>query len=353
MNQQLYLSDEEIRDNLFPFTLTRSAADIRIGILTIREKWAAYLGRPVSLTNEETSLPGDAAIVSANVVPSAAFVASLLSEKGLNDLPDWSTVKIIQYPWHIFQWNDWAIREDYQLLTSKKVSQPIPESVQSVRSTNIFIEDGAKLSHCIINAQDGPVYIGKNAEIMEGATVRGPLALCEGAVIKMGARIYGATTIGPYSVVGGEVKNSVIFGYSNKAHDGYLGDSVIAEWCNLGAGTSNSNLKNNASEIKMYSHIRKEMISSGLMKCGLIMGDYSRCSINTSFNTGTTVGICANIFGNGLTPKYIPNFTWGNDTLSRYEFSKALDDIDRWKKLKGSKLSENEKNRLRLIFDEN
>lgn len=209
------------------------------------------------------------------------------------------------------------------------------------------------LSHCIINAETGPVYIGKEAQVMEGCMIRGPLALCEKSVIKMGAKIYGATTIGPNCVVGGEIKNSVIFGNSNKSHDGYLGDSVIGEWCNLGAGTSNSNMKNNASEVRMWNQSQKDLITSGLSKCGLIMGDYSRAAINTTFNTGTLVGICANIFGEGLPPKFIPNFTWGNKGLSKYEFEKALADIDKWKKLKDDVLTEKEKMQLKLIFDAN
>ena len=187
---------------------------------------------------------------------------------------------------------------------------------------------------------------------MEGALIRGPLALCEGSVIKMGAKIYGATTIGPNCIVGGEIKNSVILGYSNKAHDGYLGDSVIGEWCNIGAGTSNSNIKNNARDIKMWSQARNEMITSGISKCGLIMGDYSRAAINTSFNTGTIVGVCANVFGEGLTPKFIPDFSWGSNSLSKYELEKAFVDIDNWKKLKGHALAEKEKTLLKLIFDQ-
>ena len=185
---------------------------------------------------------------------------------------------------------------------------------------------------------------------MEGSSIRGPFALCEGAVVKMGSKIYGATTIGPYSIAGGEIKNSVIFGYSNKAHDGYLGDAVIGEWCNIGAGSSNSNVKNNAGSVKVWNQAAKEYIVAGT-KCGLLMGDYSRSAINTSFNTGTVVGICSNVFGEGLTPKYIPSFTWGTKSLSKYEFEKALSDIQNWKKLKGFELTTNETAILRTIFE--
>src|SRR5215467_11739207 len=214
------------------------------------------------------------------------------------------------------------------MVTENRTSQPIPESVQFLNKTAIFIEPGAVLNHCILNASTGPIYIGKNSTIMEGAVIRGPFALCEGAVVKMGAKIYGATTIGPYSVVGGEIKNSVIQGYSNKAHDGYLGDSVIGEWCNLGAGTSNSNVKNNAGEVTVWNPATKGYIVAG-NKCGLFMGDYSRSAINTSFNTGTVVGVSCNVFADGLSPKHIPSFSWGVKG-ERYEFDKAIRDIANW-----------------------
>ncbi len=345
---QLFLSDIETRENLFPFTLTRSTADIRIGILTIREKWNILLGREIGILNERLPDQDAATAVSANIIPCKAFVDAMRE-----DNPDWSLVKIIQYPWHIFHWNDWAIREDFILITANRKSIPIPASVQAIHPHNIFIEEGAKLSHCIINAEHGPVYIGKKSEVMEGAIIRGPFALCEGGVVKMGTKVYGATTVGPYSVIGGEIKNVVIFGYSNKAHDGYLGDSVIGEWCNIGAGSSNSNIKNTAGEIKIWNENNKEFINTGIRKCGLIMGDYSRAAINTSFNTGTMVGVAANVFGEGLTPKHIPSFSWGTDGMMKYDFNKALQDIDNWKKLKGSSLSEKEKNQLKLIFEQN
>ncbi len=345
---QLFLSDVEVRDNLFPFTLTRSAADIRVGILTIREKWNLFLGREISIINEKLPDQEIATVISANIIPSPSFVHSVQK-----DDPDWNLVKVIQYPWHIFLWNDWAIREDFAYLTAERKSIAIPSSVQTIHPQNIFIEEGAKLSHCIINAEHGPVYIGRNAEVMEGAIIRGPVALCEGSVAKMGARIYGATTVGPYSVVGGEVKNSVIFGYSNKAHDGYLGDSVIGEWCNLGAGTSNSNIKNTAGEIKIWNETSKEFVNTGIRKCGVIMGDYSRTAINTSINTGTLVGVSANIFGEGLTPGFIPSFSWGSDGVMKYDLTKAINDIGNWKKLKGCSLNESEKTQLKLIFEQN
>ncbi|MDP4259087.1 MAG: putative sugar nucleotidyl transferase [Bacteroidota bacterium] len=294
--------------DLFPFSLTRPILDIRMGILTLREKLPAL-------------------------------------------------AKQISHPWDIIRHNAQAIADDFALLTKDRTSQPIPPTVQSIRPENIFIEAGAILNYCTLNASAGPIYIGRNAEVMEGSLIRGPFALCEGAVVKMGAKMYGATTIGPYSTVGGEIKNSVIFGYSNKGHDGYLGDSVIGEWCNLGAGTSNSNLKNNAGEVKVWSPSRSAFIAAGA-KCGLFMGDYSRSAINTSFNTGTVVGVCCNVFGDGaggvgipgaLTPKFIPSFSWG--FVAKYEFDKAIRDIGNWKALKGQTLTDPEIQTLKRIYE--
>lgn len=347
--KEIVLTDNEIRNDLFPFTLTRHVADIRIGILTIREKWELLLNRPVTLTSVKAASSDNVSVFSANIIPTKEFIQSLPQHN--DEYSQAESYKTIQYPWHIFQLNDWALRKDFELLSSGKISAAIPETVHVTNSRNIFIEEGATLSNCILNASTGPIYIGKNAEIMEGAIVRGPFALCEGAVVKMGTKIYGASTVGPYSVVGGEIKNSILFGYSNKAHDGYLGDSVIGEWCNLGAGTSNSNLKNNAGEVKTWNPITESLGSAGI-KCGLLMGDYSRSAINTSFNTGTTVGICCNVFGEGLTPVFIPGFSWGYKPITKYEFAKAIRDISNWKKLKGKSVSEEEVIQLKNIFNQ-
>lgn len=330
-----FLDDAFIEKQLFPFTLTRSIADIRIGILTIREKWLKAISAEINID------------IPSNLLPSRQLLASVNTA---NTLIQNKESIFINHPWHIFQYNDLAIREDYALLTSGRVSSAISSSNKIISPENVFMEAGAKAEHCMLNASTGPVYIGKNAEIMEGSMIRGPFALCEGAVVKMGSRIYGATTVGPYSVVGGEIKNSVIFGFSNKAHDGYVGDTVIGEWCNLGAGTSTSNVKNNAREVKVMSQVTGRPITVGL-KCGLLMGDNCRSAINTSFNTGTVTGVCCNIFGEGLTRSYIPSFSWGGKELTRYEFDKALRDIENWKKLKKHNLTENEIITLRHIFD--
>src|SRR5450432_467490 len=333
---QLVLDYTTVQQHLFPFTLTRSAADIRIGILTIRQKWEKLLGIKVRVNGDEYLEPAQGdnvhpVVFSGNIIPSQSFIHDLVKGNYSTDnFLQQSSIRILQHPWNIFEYNDWALREDFKLITEGRVSQPIPPNIICNSPENIFIEEGAKLQYCILNASAGPVYIGKNAEVMEGASIRGPFALCEGAAVKMGTRIYGATSIGPYSVVGGEIKNTVIFGYSNKAHDGYLGDSVIGEWCNLGAGTTNSNIKNNASVVRLWTP--KGQMNAGA-KCGVMMGDYSRTAVNTAINTGTVIGVCCNVYGAGLTPKYIPSFSWGSEGVKRYDFEKALSDIENWKQL--------------------
>ena len=328
------VDDTLVEKQLFPFTLTRAIADIRIGILTIRDKWL-FAAASGGLHN-----------ISSNLLPSPEVVAGL---RAGNPASEENGAIFINYPWHIFQYNDLAIRLDFTLLTASRVSKPISKTNQVICPENIFLEEGARVEYCMLNAASGPIYVGKNAEIMEGSNIRGAFALCEGGVVKMGTMIYGATTVGPYSVVGGEIKNSVIFGYSNKGHHGYLGDSVVGEWCNLGAGTSNSNVKNNAGDIKIWNPLTGSFAIVG--KCGLLMGDYSRSAINTSFNTGTVTGACCNVFDEGLTSTYIPSFSWGGKEPLRYEFDKALRDIGNWKKLKKQLLEEEEIKKLRHIFD--
>jgi UDP-N-acetylglucosamine diphosphorylase / glucose-1-phosphate thymidylyltransferase / UDP-N-acetylgalactosamine diphosphorylase / glucosamine-1-phosphate N-acetyltransferase / galactosamine-1-phosphate N-acetyltransferase len=234
------------------------------------------------------------------------------------------------------------------LLTKKRKSQRLPRSCKVIGKGKLFIEKGAIIQQAIFNTTAGPIYIGKNAEVMEGCMIRGPFAMGEGACLKMGAKVYAATTIGPYCIAAGEIKNAVMFGYSNKAHDGYLGDAVIGEWCNMGAGTTNSNMKNNAGDVRIWT---PNGLKSAGKKCGVLMGDYSRTVINTSINTGTVISVSCHVAGTGLSPKYIPSFSWGSEGVNRYQFEKALTDIEGWKKLKGHSLSENEKSILQHIFN--
>ncbi len=335
----LFFDDTHLKENLYPFAECRNVADIRVGILSIREKWERLL----SAANFDKS----AFIkINAGIIPIKNSFISIANngEPVLQD--DLEQSRKLNFPWEIFQLNDWAIRKDFEWITAGRISQPIPASNTVISPENIFIEEGAIVTCSIINAAEGPVYIGKNATIMEGSLIRGPVAICEGAVLKMGAKVYAATTIGPYCIAGGEIKNSVLFGYSNKAHDGYLGDSVIAEFCNLGAGTSNSNIKNTASTVKLWLNALKVFEPVGL-KAGLLMGDYSRAAINTSFNTGTVVGLCCNVFGNGFPPKFVPSFTWGDE---RYEFNKAIRDINNWMQLKNKKITQKEIEILKYLY---
>lgn len=390
MNKIIFTEEFCQPENLHPFTLTRQIQDIRVGILTIREKWELMLGltsfdkKEDDYKDLERSVNIDEVIgddvcfmIHGNVLPTPKLVKAILQLKNgefiatsggnsiafritKNEIADKYKIKVgqavqfkediktIQYPWDIFQLNDWAIRQDFKLLTAKRKSQTLSKTNKVIKPSQVFIEKGAVVEYSIINASAGPVYIGKDAEIMEGCMIRGPFAMCEKACLKMGAKIYGATTLGPQSVVAGEVKNSVLFGYSNKAHDGYLGDSVIGGWCNMGAGTSNSNLKNNASDVKVWTP--KGEMNAGI-KCGVMMGDYSRTAINTAINTGTVIGVSCNVFGSGLTPKYIPNYSWGSEGVKRYEFEKAVVDIEDWKKLKGKEITDDEKSILKYIFD--
>lgn len=342
MNYILY--DGSVRNNLLPFTFTRPVADIRIGILTIREKWEKYLGTTTTTVTEEylaDKFPmvelAENVMINASFCPNdvlvemieflqpnqaivkndeiIAFYTTEDQEEVVFD--DYELIEFeedclqVEHSWDIFQKNDQAIRDDFELLTQDRKSQPIPSTVNVLGAENIFIEQGAVLNFCTLNATTGPIYIGKDAEIMEGSVIRGPFALCEHAQVKLATKIYGATTVGPHSRVGGEVNNSVLFAYSNKGHDGFLGNAVLGEWCNIGADSNNSNLKNNYESVKLWNYETERFENTGLQFCGLMMGDHSKCGINTMFNTGTVVGVAANIFGAGFPRNYIPNFTWG------------------------------------------
>ena len=384
----IVLSDAASYQKLYPLTFTRAVADIRMGILTRKHWWQRVSGQQVFVATQpylqplyEVIPPGDHIYIDASVLPNQHLLknilaieqeAALFDNKGIiaarkffNSATDFSQLSLqqfnvvkevadakrLEYPWQIFQWNDEMIRQQFALITKGKISQPISVTNRFIQPENIFIEEGAQVEFALLNASTGPIYIGKNAVVMEGAFIRGPFVLLEGAVVKMGTKIYGDTTIGPCATVGGELKNVVIQGYSNKAHDGYLGDSVIGEWCNLGAGTSNSNVKNTGSDVLVWDAHSRSLVNAGA-KCGLVMGDYTRAAINTSINTGSVFGVCCNIFGEGLTPKLLQNFTWGSKGLTRYELEKALKDIDQWKKFKQHQLSEAEAAVLKHIFEQ-
>lgn len=352
------LFDGNRRNALLPFTYTKPVADLRIGILTIREKWEHYLGNTTTTITEDylsEKFPmvetEENILINSSFLPNEELVELILSleenqaivkddeiiafytkdtqeevDFDLYDLIDFEYECLtIENTWDIFAKNDKAIREDFELLTKDKKSQPIPKSVNVIAPENIFIEEGAKLEFVTLNASTGVIYIGKNSEIMEGSVIRGPFALCEEAQVKLASKIYGATTVGPHCRVGGEVNNSVLMAYSNKGHDGFLGNSVLGEWCNIGADSNNSNLKNNYEEVKLWSYETEKFEKTGLQFCGLMMGDHSKCGINTMFNTGTVVGVSANIFGSGFPRNFVPSFAWGGASgFTNYLTSKAL-----------------------------
>lgn len=353
------LFDGPSRNKLLPFTFTRPVADIRVGILTIREKWESYLEYTTTTITEDyladkypmvemenniminaSFLPNKelAEIIKSLEENQAVFkdedvVAFFTKENQENiNLESFEAIEYlddvlkIENTWDIFSKNGLAIEDDFELITNGRQSQSIPETTVAFNRKDIFIEEGAKLPLCSLNAENGPIYIGKNTEIMEGSMIRGPFALCEGATVKMSAKIYGPTTVGPYSKVGGEINNSVLFGYSNKGHDGFLGNSVLGEWCNLGADSNNSNLKNNYAEVRLWNYDTENFAKTGMQFCGLMMGDHSKCGINTMFNTGTVVGVSANIFGSGFPRNFVPSFSWGGSSgFSTYLTKKAFE----------------------------
>jgi len=370
----IILFDNVNRYQLYPLTATRAVADLRFGILTIKERWECITGLPVFVQTETYLQPLYEAIpegvhlwVDAAVLTDEKLIASVLAlkdgealqdEKGIISVNGTSSssfdksitigsVKRIEYPWNLFQWNDSMLRKDFELLTKDRSSQPISHTNSIYSEGEIFLEEGASVEYAVLNAKSGPIYIGKNAEIWETAVIRGPFAIGNNSVIKAGGKMYGATTIGPWCVAGGEIKNAIMMGYSNKAHDGYLGDSVIGHWCNFGAGSSNSNVKNTGGDVFMQDTVSNQKVNAGL-KCGVIMGDYSRVAINSRVNTGSVIGVSCNVFGAGLLPKLIPDFSWATSDI--YDFEKAIRDINNWKRMKHQELTDVEIDFLKHIF---
>lgn len=388
MNYILFDNDAT-RSNLLPLTFTRPVADIRIGILTIREKWEKLLDTATSSRTEkylskkfpvEYAIDTDNVWICGSVCPNEKLVEevktlepyqALLSaghliaantgsdmhfSESLSDnytrFESHAQAMRIEYPWDIFSKNGEAIKADFDLLTKGRKSLALSPTNQVIGVEHIFVEEGARVECAILNASTGPIYIGKDAEIMEGAVVRGPLALCEHASLKLGAKIYGPTTIGPHSKAGGEINNSVIIGYSNKGHDGFLGNSVLGEWCNIGADSNNSNLKNNYAEVKLWNYARERFVGTGLTFCGLIMGDHSKCGINTMFNTGTVVGVNANIFGSGFPRNFIPSFSWGGAAgFTTYKTKDAFEVAARVFERRGMIFNETEQEILSHVFE--
>lgn len=349
--KNVILFDSDTRENLLPLTFTRPVADLRIGILSISEKWTKWLDAKVSYITQDyltkkfpINISEDNFVINGSVLPSEwlcrlieqlEFNEALLQDGELIaarlnadqfehlihdeeieelqgfDVEETPFIKITNL-WELFTKNGQAIEEDFKLLTKERESHPISGTNQVINPENVFIEEGASVECAILNASAGPIYVGKNAKIMEGSVIRGPFALCDHASVKMGTKVYGPTTVGPHSKIGGEVSKSILTSYSNKGHDGYLGNSILGSWCNIGAGSNTSNLKNNYAEVKLWNYANERFLSTGEQFCGLIMGDHSKCGINTMFNTGTVVGVSANIYGAGFPRNFVPSFAWGS-----------------------------------------
>ena len=366
------------RVNYYPLSFTRPIAYFRVGIFTIKEKWEQYY-KSVSVKTEDylsakfaLKVQKDNLWIDARIFPSQALITELnslrigeaLAKNGtifafrnstftsdkLNVIDSNASFNSIENLWDIFLDNDREINSDFEFLAKRK-SQTLNQS-NTLIGDKIFIEKGAKVSCSILNTENGPIYIGKDAEIMQGSLVRGPFAMLNNSVLKMGSKIYGATTLGPFCKVGGEVSNAVFFGYSSKAHDGFLGNSVIGEWCNLGADTNNSNLKNDYAEVKLWNYETESFKNTGLQFCGLIMGDHTKCGINTMFNTGTVVGVSANIFGSGFPRNFIPSFSWGGASgFSVYKLAKVFDVVEKVFARRKLKFDKVEKDILSHVYD--
>ena len=380
------LFDSDVRKSLLPFTYTRPVADIRIGILTIREKWEKFLGfTTTSITEEYLENKYPMVELDKNILINASFLPTKNLVKQVSNLSnnqaifkddqviafftsdtqehvDFDSYEQLEFKeevlqikntWDIFSLNDKAINADFDLLTEGRTSQPIPNGVHTIQEENIFIEKGATVSYSSLNASKGPIYIGKDSEIMEGSLVRGPFALGENSILKMGTKVYGATSVGPFCKVGGEVNNSVLFGYSNKGHEGFLGNSVLGEWCNIGADSNTSNLKNNYAEVKLWNYQEERFTNTGLQFCGLMMGDHSKCGINTMFNTGTVIGVSANVFGSGFPRNFVSSFSWGGAAgFTTYQIKKVFEVAKVVMKRRGIELTETDKKILLHVFDE-
>lgn len=378
--------DDSEWENLLPLTLNKPVAELRMGILTFKERWekltnwkCSYLTRDFLLEKFPTQVEqinyfinptyfpennlfqhiqnlndGESIWESENFVAGKLSLENFINRKKLDHKVEITHKPVhIQNLWDLFTNNDFAIRFDFDLLTKGRESQQISTTNGVLEPDQIFLEEGAIVEFSTLNAKEGPIYIGKNAEVMEGSHIRGSLALCEDAKLNMGSKIYSGTTIGPSCKVGGEVNNSILMAYSNKGHEGFLGNSVLGEWCNLGADTNNSNLKNNYSDIKIWNYPQKDYVNTHLQFCGLIIGDYSKSAINSQFNTGTVVGISANVFDAGFPPKYIPSFSWGgNANSTKFNLEKSYEAIEKMMERRKKLLTEIDKKIIRHIYTE-
>ncbi len=373
----IVLSDNGYHRRFQPLSLTRSIADFRVGILTIREKWEKYLGGKVFVETENYLQPKydiceseEKIIIPSVVIPNAKLVEAIkklscgvLKKNGFviaycsgsddkNSVEYDGNLQMLKSLTDIFTLNGQEIFNDFELITAGRKSQEISKTNIVFGKYPLFVEENCSVECATINTNEGPVYLGANSEIMEGANIRGPFSLGEHSVVKMGAKIYRDTTVGPWCKVGGEVSNVVFFGYSNKGHDGFLGNTVVGEWCNFGADSNNSNLKNNYAEVKLWNYETERFELTGLQFCGLIFGDHSKCGINTMFNTGTVVGVAANIYGAGFPRNFVPSFSWGGASgLTTYKLETALEVMERAMERRHLELTDVDKNIMQHIFD--
>jgi UDP-N-acetylglucosamine diphosphorylase/glucosamine-1-phosphate N-acetyltransferase len=373
---EFVLFDDEKRSAFLPLSYTRSVADFRWGIRTIREKWDTFVNQSVHVKTEDYlqplygHFPKNAFFINSRLLPSADLFTAIqaLKEgevlehngvvlayhgfKGDNSKSYSQTVVMLIQLWELFSENHREIARDFDEMTQNRTSEKLSSTVNRIGKHPVFMEKGAKAEFCTLNTSEGPIYLAKDSEVQEGCLVRGPFALGEHSTLKMGARIYSGTSIGPHSKVGGEVSNSIIFGYSNKAHEGFLGNSVLGEWCNLGADTNNSNLKNNYEEVKIWSEKEEKFVKTGLQFCGLFMGDHSKTGINTMLNTGTVVGVSSNVFGSGFPRNVVPSFSWGGAAgMTVYQLQKALDTAKIVMSRRDLALDETQKNILGHVFE--
>jgi len=382
---RINLFDDSSWLSLRPLTFTRPVADLRLGILTIAEKWAKYAGHAPGyltadyLSAKYTALTDADTFVNGSVCPDEALfdaithlrtgevllkdtlvlaykvnageAASLIQSAGLRPVNYTGSFTQIVYPEDIFRNNDTELKADFLILTQGRSSAPL-STTNTVLGDQIFLEEGAEAECSTFNTLGGPVYIGANSQVWEGSHIRGSFALCHDSHVKMGSKIYGQTTIGPYSTVGGEIKNAVIWGYSAKGHEGYLGNSVMGAWCNIGADSNNSNLKNNYADVKLWDYEKRAYRNTGLQFCGLVMADHVKCGINTMFNTGTVVGVGANVFGGGYPSNFIPDFSWGctKDT-EVYKLNKMFETTEKVFERRNIELNQIEKDILAKIFE--
>ena len=381
---QYILVDIADREQFYPFSLTRSLAECRVGLYSFQERWEKYIGEEAGIYTasylqvlyQSSFLNGNDlhTYINITIVPNDQLIGQIKGlkegEKLISSSGKWIATKtkektipkilLADLPPIAIEGVEWVensidllkrhasfIRTDFKLATQNRLSQKVNDTNRLIQEDQIFIEEGATVSCSNLNASEGPIYIGREAVIMEGASIRGPFVIGNKAVVKMNTSIYGSTSIGPFCLAGGEIKNSIIMGFSNKGHDGYLGDSIIGFWCNLGAGTSNSNVKNSAGRVQLWNEAQQVWDTVG-QKMGMLVGDYSRFAIQSSINTGSYIGVSANVFGNGLLPKNLPNFTWG--TMPGYVFEKVMEDIGNWKKMKGFEVTQEEQLVLEHLY---